>query len=147
MRTLLNGKFDFLHPGHFNLLVYARTLAGRSGTVIVALDTTKRIIQLTGRQPLFTEDEREKAILRLTYPCDGTQRRLIDAVDFFDSEQELRGLINIYKPLHLIKGEDWKDKEVIGSDLADVIFYKSYYEFHATDIEKRIIERHEHKVI
>lgn len=142
MKVFLNGKFDVLHCGHFNLLSYARVLAGRHGKVTVAIDTKRRIIETTGKEPIFGELDRCKTLTQLRYPFNDTLLNLVDGVYFFDSEEELRELITLNKPMYLLKGSEWKEREVIGSDLTNLIFYNSDYEFHSTDIVKRILERH-----
>ncbi len=147
MKIFLNGKFDNIHPGHYNLLVYARTLAGRHGKVTMAIDTGRRIEEMTGKKPLFGEIERAYNLVHLTYPYQDTTLKLIDGVYFFDTDQELLDLINSERPFYLIKGNDWEGKHVIGEDIVNVLFHHSDYKFHNTDIEKRIIDRYVNQAV
>lgn len=135
-----NGVFDILHASHFNLLVRCRELAGRFGRVYVAIDSDEKTKQDKGeRRPYFSEQERAKNILSLKYPLDGSVLQLVNEVYVFKNNEDLYDLIDkTYMPDIIVKGSDWKGN-VIGSDLAEVIYFDMQNNISTTIIESRIL--------
>lgn len=119
MKIFLNGCFDVLHAGHFNLLNQARVLAGYDGQVMVAIDTDDRISIKHPNAPIFPLDVR-LANLRVLKFID---RSLIDHVVVFQTDDDLRALIQHFKPKYLMKGSDWAGQKIIGEELTQVAFY------------------------
>tara|TARA_B100001939_G_C16713374_1_gene518039 strand:- start:15 stop:410 length:396 start_codon:yes stop_codon:yes gene_type:complete len=104
MIVFVNGCFDVLHRGHFELIQYAASLGD---TLIVALDSDKKISQDKGfDRPIYTLEDR---IYQLR--C----MKGVDVVHSFDSKNELENLIDAIRPDIMIVGSDWKGKEVVGS--------------------------------
>lgn len=121
MKTVMtNGRFILLHSGHFNLLSYCRTLAGFDGTVIVAIDSDSRIL-MAGGNPIFNLMERMEQIKMLRV----FGRPLVDQVFPFAEDHTLELIIKTFKPDVLVKGDEWKGKQIIGSNLTTIEFYPS----------------------
>jgi len=113
-----NGVFDLLHPGHFNLLLQCRQLAGKNGRVVIGLDSDEKVSFDKGlERPILSFDYRKQALLDLETCWPGVS--LIDEVFAFSSNKELYSIIQSLNPDYLVKGLDWKDR-VIGSDIAEI---------------------------
>jgi D-beta-D-heptose 7-phosphate kinase/D-beta-D-heptose 1-phosphate adenosyltransferase len=102
-----NGCFDLVHPGHVSLLRKAREECDR---LVVALNTDASVKRIKGdNRPIQDQASRAAVIGSL---------RSVDLVTLFDEDTPLE-LINILRPDVLIKGEDYKADEVVGSDIID----------------------------
>lgn len=113
MKTIfVNGTFDILHPGHVQLLNYARSLGD---SLIVAIDSDRRVRELKGTsRPINSEDDRKFMLESL---------RSVDTVWFFDSDQELEDICRLYNPV-MVKGSDYKGKHIIGQQYCkEIVFY------------------------
>lgn len=113
MKTIfVNGTFDILHPGHVQLLNYARSLGD---SLIVAIDSDRRVQELKGTsRPINSEDDRKFMLENL---------RSVDTVWFFDSDQELEDICRLYNPV-MVKGSDYKGKHIIGQQYCkEIVFY------------------------
>jgi rfaE bifunctional protein nucleotidyltransferase chain/domain len=105
--SFVNGCFDVLHPGHIELLKYAKSLGDY---LIVAIDTDKKVAEMKGpTRPIFSQYDRELMLTSIRY---------VDVVHMFDSKQELEELLESISPDILVVGSDWKGKEVVGSQYA-----------------------------
>lgn len=139
-KVLTNGVFDLLHPGHFNLLTFCRHVAdgdGR-GEVIVCIDEDTKVMADKGLQrPVFDEHARAKAVLDLKVG----DKPLVDKVYFFTTNQVLHNLILRHRPDYIVKGSDWESKNVVGEDLAKVVFFPRI-EYSTTEIIRRVLEKH-----
>jgi len=104
-----NGCFDILHIGHLSYLEYAKS---KGDILIIGLNTDKSIKAIKDdSRPINSEYDRAYILVSLAY---------IDAVILFDEDTPIK-LINNIKPNVLVKGADYIEKQVIGSD-----FVKSY---------------------
>ena len=111
MKIIVNGTFDVMHPGHIALLNYAKSLGD---FLLVAIDTDDRVRQLKGpTRPINNEQDRKCILENL---------KSVDQVCLFKSDKELLHLISECDIM--VKGSDYKDKPVIGSDLLYIIFYE-----------------------
>jgi D-beta-D-heptose 7-phosphate kinase/D-beta-D-heptose 1-phosphate adenosyltransferase len=100
-----NGCFDLVHPGHVSLLRKAREQCDR---LVVALNTDASVKRLKGEnRPIQDEASRAAVIGSL---------RSVDLVTLFGEDTPLE-LIRLLRPDVLIKGEDYRVHEVIGSDI------------------------------
>ena len=115
------GKFDLLHPGHFNLLTYCRHMATYKGFLIVGIDSDERIRQSNPDGPVFPQDIRYTNLRILKV----NNSPLIDTLHVFNSDAELHELIKSVSPDMIIKGSEWKGKPVIGEDICKVHFYEA----------------------
>ncbi len=139
MKVFVNGCFDLLTVGHFNLLTFARHVADNHGRgeVIVAIDEDYKIQASKGlRRPIFDVHERAKALLDLRIG----DRQLVDKIWFFHTDHELLNLIKRERPNYLIKGSDWEFKYVVGSEISKVLFFPRM-EYSTTDIIKRVMDK------
>jgi len=104
-----NGCFDILHPGHVSYLQKARSLGG---ALVIGLNSDLSVRNLKGKsRPVVSE--RNRAMVLSALSC-------VDFIVVFDSFTPIR-LIKAISPDVLVKGGDWKIKEIVGSD-----FVKSY---------------------
>jgi D-beta-D-heptose 7-phosphate kinase/D-beta-D-heptose 1-phosphate adenosyltransferase len=111
-QIFVNGSFDILHRGHLELLKYAKSL----GTVLVAIDTDRRISELKGtKRPINCVNDRKFHLESLKY---------VDKVSIFDSDQELIDLVKSWNTNIMIKGSDYKNTFILGSEYCNEIrFY------------------------
>jgi rfaE bifunctional protein nucleotidyltransferase chain/domain len=113
MKTIfVNGTFDILHPGHVQLLNYARSLGD---SLLVAIDGDQRVRELKGSgRPINSEDDRKLMLESL---------RSVDSVWIFNSDQELEDICRLYNPV-MVKGSDYKGRHIIGHQYCkEIVFY------------------------
>ena len=108
----VNGTFDILHPGHVQLLNYARSLGD---SLIVAIDSNQRVQELKGTsRPINSEDDRKFMLESL---------RSVDTVWIFNSDQELEDICRLYNPI-MVKGSDYRGRTIIGQQYCkEIVFY------------------------
>ena len=98
-----NGCFDILHVGHVRYLNEAKSLGD---ILIVGLnrDISVRFLKGSGR-PVTREHERAEVLCALS------------AVDYavFFKENTPEKLIHAVRPDFLVKGGDWKKKDIVGA--------------------------------
>jgi D-beta-D-heptose 7-phosphate kinase/D-beta-D-heptose 1-phosphate adenosyltransferase len=108
--SFVNGCFDVLHPGHFELLKYARSLGDY---LIVAIDSDRKVAEMKGpERPIFSQNDRLTMLTGIRY---------VDIVYVFDTKKDLEDLLESIKPDILVVGSDWKGKEVVGSQYAKAV--------------------------
>ena len=131
MKIFVNGTFDVLHPGHLDLLKYAKSLGD---FLLVAIDSDARVASKKGKdRPLNTQYNRALLLESLKY---------VDSVRIFSSDEELTQIIEKYQPDVMIVGSDWKDKPVIGSQYAKRLeFYSRTTSYSTTQILENFIAR------
>jgi rfaE bifunctional protein nucleotidyltransferase chain/domain len=100
--TFVNGCFDIIHLGHLQLLLYARK---KSNYLMVAINSDKSIKSLKGNNRPINKQAIRKKFLELL--------NIADKVLIFNNISPLN-LIKIYKPAFIVKGSDYKKKNVIG---------------------------------
>jgi D-glycero-beta-D-manno-heptose 1-phosphate adenylyltransferase len=100
-----NGCFDILHVGHVRYLAAARL---KGDVLILGLnsDASVKLIKSDNR-PIVSQDQRAEVLAGLA--C-------VDYITIFDEPDPL-ALIQTIKPDVLIKGADWEEKKIIGSDV------------------------------
>jgi len=120
MRVWINGTFDVLHVGHIKLLEYASGM----GSLVVGIDSDKRVKELKGQdRPFNTAEDRKEMLLALKY---------VDSVKIFDSREEMIEMIKEWDPHYMVVGDDYKDKEVIGSEWAKQLIFYTKVKGHST---------------
>jgi rfaE bifunctional protein nucleotidyltransferase chain/domain len=98
-----NGCFDILHLGHVDYLERSRDLGDR---LIVGLNTDRSVKELKGKnRPIVNEHARARIIASLAF---------VDAVVLFDEPTPLK-LIKTIQPDILVKGEDYRVEDIVGS--------------------------------
>ena len=111
----LNGSFDVLHSGHIKLFRIARMLAGSNGTVFVGTDTDERIFTYKGpTRPINNLQDRVLMLSSIKY---------IDHVLPFASNAELEAHISAIMPDYMVIGDDYRGKDIIGSQFIKKIIY------------------------
>ena len=127
MRVWVNGTFDVLHIGHIELLKFASIF----GKVRVGIDTDSRVKQFKGEgRPVNAWEDRVKLMESIRYVYD---------VVGFSTDDELRQQIKDWETDVMIVGSDYKDKNVIGSELVnEVIFFDRIEGYSTTNTLKNV---------
>ena len=98
-----NGCFDLLHIGHVRYLKSARSLGD---VLVIGLNTDVSVRKLKGKgRPVTPEKERAEVLAAL---------EAVDYVVFFSTPTP-EPLIHKIRPDYLVKGGDWKVKDIAGS--------------------------------
>lgn len=101
-----NGCFDILHRGHAEYLAEAKKLGD---VLIVGLNSDASVRKIKGpKRPLNKEKDRAIVLSAL---------EVVDYVVVFGDGTPYN-LIKAIKPDVLVKGGDWKPKDIIGNDIA-----------------------------
>jgi len=129
-RIFVNGTFDIVHRGHLELLEYAYNL----GTVLVAIDTDRRVQELKGNsRPVNNQNDRAYLLRSLKFTS---------GVVTFDTDQELIDTIKSYQPDIMIKGSDYRNKPIIGAEYCrEIKFYDVVNGYSTTKTIQDIINR------
>jgi D-beta-D-heptose 7-phosphate kinase/D-beta-D-heptose 1-phosphate adenosyltransferase len=102
-----NGCFDLLHTGHVQTLEFARAHAD---LLVVGVNSDRSVQRLKGEhRPIYPATDRARIIAAL---------EPVDYVVVFDDPHQI---VHLVKPDVLVKGGDWREKTVDGSD-----FVRSY---------------------
>ena len=107
-----NGCFDIIHRGHLELLQYCKSIGSK---VIVGLNSDKSIKRLKGNsRPINCQRDRKFLLESLIY---------VDDVIIFDQNTPYE-LIKRIKPDIIVKGGDYKIKNIVGNDISEVRIFK-----------------------
>lgn len=120
MRVFIAGCFDVLHVGHFNILMFCRQIAGFGGEVIASLDSDDKIITDKGKAPIFSMEDRAdavKTIISFDIP-------LVNRTFHHNDNEELEGIVYYLQPDIIIVGSDYRGKNVVGDNIAKVIYFQ-----------------------
>ena len=102
-----NGCFDLLHAGHISFLETAKSFGD---VLILGLNSDRSVTALKGKErPINIQADRAYILAAL---------EVVDYVVIFDEDTPYE-LIKSIKPHTLVKGGDYKGKEVVGQDIAD----------------------------
>lgn len=120
----VNGTFDVMHIGHIKLLEFAKSLGDY---LVVGVDRDERVTEKKGpTRPVNSCDTRMLFLKAIS---------VVDKVVSFESDDALRNWIKIFKPVAMVVGEEYRDKEVIGSEFAgEVVFFEKYKDYSTTKI-------------
>jgi rfaE bifunctional protein nucleotidyltransferase chain/domain len=99
-----NGCFDILHKGHVRYLAQARKLGD---VLVVGLNADRSVSALKPDRPVNPEADRAEVLAALSS---------VDYVTIFSEKTPYR-LIKLLRPDVLVKGGDWKKREIVGADL------------------------------
>jgi len=100
-----NGCFDLIHAGHIKLLERARKLGD---VLIVGLNSDGSVRRLKGKgRPIVPQSDRARILDSIKY---------VDYVVIFKEDTPLK-LIKELRPDVLVKGGDYKLKEIVGHDI------------------------------
>ena len=104
-----NGCFDILHAGHVRYLKKAKSLGG---VLVVGLNADASVRKLKGPgRPLHSQKDRAEVLAAL---------EAVDVVVSFPEQTPLE-LIRVVRPDFLVKGGDWKGRDIVGG-----AFVRSY---------------------
>ena len=123
-----NGCFDVLHEGHVRLLEFCASL----GEVVIGINSDKSVSKLKGpTRPINSAESRRYILQSLVY---------VKEVHIFD-EDTPRELISKLNPDIVVKGGDYREHEVIGSDLCEVRIFETVKGYSTTNIINQIVEK------
>jgi len=115
-----NGCFDILHRGHASYLEKAKQMGD---ILIIGLNSDESIKRLKGKdRPINTLEDRAFLLAAL---------ESVDYVIPFEEDTPYE-LIKSIRPHILVKGADYQNKEVVGSDIADEVRLISFIEGKST---------------
>ncbi len=129
-----NGCFDILHAGHVEYLSKA---ASEGDILIIGLNSDDSVRRLKGAsRPINNQDARALLIASLGF---------VSAVVIFGEDTPYE-LIKTVQPDILIKGSDYKPKEIVGYDIltakGGLVKTVDLVEgFSTTSIEQKILEK------
>jgi len=121
IKVLVNGTFDIIHLGHLELLNYAKS---QGEYLLVAIDVDERVKQLKGiSRPINNQFERKTLLENL---------KAVDEVRFFTTDEDLNDMIKECDKL--VKGSDYKGKEIVGSEFCkELIFFDRIEQYSSTN--------------
>ncbi len=128
--VIVNGTFDIVHRGHIEMLNYAKSLGD---FLVVAIDTDKRVKELKGSsRPINNQWDRMFLLDNL---------RAVDTVCFFETDLDLIEIIKQYQPNIMVKGSDYINMPILGSEYCKDIRYYDRTSHSTTKTIQDIINR------
>ncbi len=127
-----NGCFDLLHHGHIDYLSKAADL-GDVLIIGVNSDSSVKKLNKGTNRPLQNENDRALILSSIQF---------IEAIIIFEEDTPYE-LIKAVQPDVLVKGGDWKEAEIVGSDIVkakggSVISIPFVEGYSTTNIEAKI---------
>lgn len=102
-----NGVFDIIHRGHVEYLNRARA---QGDCLVVAVNSDSSVKRIKGeKRPVVTESDRAFVVSNL---------KCVDFVCVFEDDTPYN-VIKQLQPDVLVKGADWKIKDVVGRDIVE----------------------------
>ena len=125
----VNGCFDTLHLGHIELLKFAKS---RGDLLFVGIDSDARIRQKKGeKRPIQDEKTRFTILSNLI---------MVDKVCIFDTDYQLERVIADYNVVEIVIGDEYKDKNIIGSQYCEnITFFPRIEQYSTTKIVEKIM--------
>ena len=112
MKIWINGCFDVLHHGHFQLIAHAKSLGDE---LTIGIDSDRRVKESKGDgRPYHTQKQRIYNLFQISG---------VNGIVVFDTDKELSDAIKEYQPDIFVIGEEYKDKGIIGRKHAKKIGY------------------------
>lgn len=112
MKVWINGCFDILHFGHFNLINFATSLGEH---LTIGIDSDKRVNIAKGTdRPYHSVEQRKYNLLSI---------KGVSNVVTFNTDTELIDEVKKYAPDIFVIGSDYKNKTILGSEYAKKIVY------------------------
>ena len=112
MKIWINGCFDVLHHGHFQLIAHAKSLGDE---LTIGIDSDRRVKESKGDGRHFNN---QKQRIYNLFQING-----VNGIVVFDTDKELSDAIKEYQPDIFVIGEEYKDKGIIGRKHAKKIEY------------------------
>lgn len=128
-----NGCFDILHVGHVRYLGEARA---KGDVLVLGLNSDASVKSIkSDNRPVVSQDQRAEVLAGLA--C-------VDYITIFDEADPL-SLIQAIKPDILVKGADWEETNIIGSDVVkayggEVVRIKLVPDISTSSIIRRILK-------
>lgn len=124
----VNGCFDLLHLGHIEMLKYAKNLGD---LLYVGIDSDIRIKQMKGDDRPYNNEMTRLVLLE--------SLKFVDKVMIYDTDYQLQEYIRQTSPFRMVIGEEYKGKNIIGSDFCEnITFFPRIEPFSTTIIAKKI---------
>ena len=123
----VNGCFDIIHPGHIEILKYARS---KGDSLIVGIDSDERVSVLKGKDRTINSQNNRKIILESI--------RYVDEVVIFSSESEMCNILTEKKVDLIIIGDEYIGRKITGSDLCKIEFFNKIPNLSTTSIISKI---------
>ncbi len=114
-----NGCFDIIHAGHVRYLKKAKKMGE---VLVVGMNSDRSVSKIKPGRPVNGQKERAEVLAAL---------EMVDYVVVFDEETPYE-LIGYIKPDILVKGGDWKKKDIVGSNIVPVTRSLPYVEGFST---------------
>lgn len=130
MNIWTNGCFDILHIGHLELFKYAKNIGNK---LFVGIDSDDRIKKHKGENRPFNNQATRLSFLQSI--------KHIDAAIIFNTDDDLRSAIKILRVDLIVIGDDYRDRYVIGSEYAPVIFFPKLPNYSTTKIHNELSSR------
>lgn len=125
----VNGCFDTLHLGHIELLKFAKS---RGDLLFVGIDSDARIRQKKGEKRPIQDEKTRFTIL--------SNLRMVDKVCIFDTDYQLERVIADYNVVEIVIGDEYKDKNIIGSQYCEnITFFPRIEQYSTTKIVEKIM--------
>jgi len=131
-----NGCFDILHLGHIEYLAKAANLGD---VLVIGMNSDHSVHRIKGdNRPINDEHSRSMVLAALGF---------VTAVVLFDEETPYE-LIKTIQPDVLVKGRDYKPKEIVGHDIVlgkggKVKTIELTPGYSTTGIEQKILKLHQ----
>lgn len=131
-----NGVFDLPHPGHVHSLSAAKALGD---ILVVGVNSDESTTRLKGsNRPIIPANERAKILASF---------EMVDFVVLFNEDTPLE-LVEAIQPDIIAKGEDYRNREVVGSKVVEnrsgrVEFLPLREGISSTTIIDRIVRAHQ----
>lgn len=118
--VLVNGCFDVLHPGHIELIRFAKS---QGNILVVAINSDESIKRLKGpSRPIIKQEDRIKQL---------SEFMSVDYIVVFDEDTPVP-LIKEIKPFLHVKGSDHEGEK----DIENTVFFKRIEGYSTTKITK-----------
>jgi glycerol-3-phosphate cytidylyltransferase len=126
------STFDLLHAGHVAML---REAKNHCDYLIAGIQTDPTLDRAdTKNKPVQTLVERYAQLAAVKY---------VDEIIPYQTEQDLKDILNMYEIDIRILGEEYKDKDFTGKDICnkrgiDLYFNKRDHRFSTSDLRERV---------
>jgi D-beta-D-heptose 7-phosphate kinase/D-beta-D-heptose 1-phosphate adenosyltransferase len=123
-KVWVNGCFDILHRGHYELFNYAKSLGNK---LIVGIDSDEKVSKDKGKdRPYNKLEDRVYALESL---------KAVDKVIVFQNRKHLELLVEVNKPDIMVVGSDWKGKEIVGGQYSkEIVYFNRIGDYSTTNI-------------
>ena len=117
-----NGVFDILHKGHLGLLKFSRSLGNK---LVVAINSDESVKKIKGKNRPLNNIKKRIDSLKKT--------KLVDEIIVFKEKTPIK-IIKKIRPDVIVKGDDYKFKEVSGKKISNVILFPKLKNISTTTI-------------